>query len=328
MTIGLRIDVDTFRGTRDGVPALRRILAAHRIMRIMGTFYFTVGPDNMGRHMWRMLRPAFAWKMLRTGAASTYGWDMVLRGTLWPGPNIGRKLRDVIRAAADDGHEIGLHAWDHHAWQMHIDDWPVDTIRTAIRQGFDALSDIVGRPVETSAAPGWRCNDRVLIEKAAFPFRYNSDCRGASIFRPVVDGRELDQPQVPVTLPTWDEAVGRDAIDDTNYNEHILSSLRPDRLNVLTIHAEVEGCSRAGLFERFIEMAHARGHAFVPLVRLLDQAATTERGCIVADSVPGRDGVVACQEVVPPLGSHTDRRPHRPAPSKGGMAWQKNTQTR
>ncbi len=262
---------------------------------IRGTFFFTVGPDNMGRHLWRMARPAFAWKMLRTRAASTYGWDIILRGTLWPGPLIGAGLRDVIRAAADAGHEVGIHAWDHHAWQKHVDDWSAEEVRGAIVRGLDALREIVGREVTCSAVPGWRCNDRVLLEKERLGFVYNSDCRGAGVFRPVVGGRELSQPQVPVTLPTWDEAVGRDGIDDSNYNEHILSLVRPAGLNVLTIHAEVEGCSRAGMFEDFVSRAKARGCSFCTLGEIVGASREIPLGRVEQRELDGREGLVACE---------------------------------
>lgn len=290
--VGLRIDVDTYRGTKLGVPGLCRVLAAHALR---GTFFFSVGPDNMGRHLWRLLRPAFLWKMLRTRAGSLYGWDILLKGTLWPGPVIGDTLANVIRATADAGHEIGLHAWDHHQWQAHIDTMSAEAIRDQLSRGVESLTRILGRPPECSAAPGWRCNDAVLLAKAGLPFKYNSDCRGESIFRPVVQGRELDQPQIPTTLPTYDEVVGRNGISDENYNDYLLSLVKPDQLNVLTVHAEVEGAARAALFEAFVERAKAKGVEFVRLRDVLDRTPPINRGAIMVGSVVGREGAVACQ---------------------------------
>ena len=147
MIAGLRVDVDTFRGTKLGVPNLCRILEKHSVK---ATFFFSVGPDNMGRHLWRLLRPAFLIKMLRTKAASLYGWDILLRGTFFPGPVIGKKLSEIIHAAADAGHEIGLHAWDHHAWQAHIDKMDSRTIYESINKGVALLTNILGKPPECS----------------------------------------------------------------------------------------------------------------------------------------------------------------------------------
>ena len=196
--IGLRIDVDTFRGTRYGVPNLCRIMAARRIK---GTFYFSVGPDNMGRHLWRLLKPAFLWKMLRTKAASLYGPEIILRGTMWPGPGIGKHLGSVIREAKTAGHEIGLHTWDHHQWQSKIDTMTAETMFKTLKKGVDLLGEITGAAPTTSAVPGWKCTNQVLLEKQKFPFRYNSDCRGANMFMPAVPGAQLQQPQLPVTMP-------------------------------------------------------------------------------------------------------------------------------
>ena len=48
--IGIKIDVDTLRGTREGVPRLAALLRKHRVG---ATFYFSVGPDHTGRALRR-----------------------------------------------------------------------------------------------------------------------------------------------------------------------------------------------------------------------------------------------------------------------------------
>jgi undecaprenyl phosphate-alpha-L-ara4FN deformylase len=288
--LGLRIDVDTFRGTRDGVPRLLDVLARHAVT---ATFFFTVGPDNMGRHVWRLLKPRFAAKMLRSRAASLYGWDILLAGTCWPGRRIGARLGPVLRAAADAGHEVGLHAYDHHRWQARAAHMRSDAVSREIALGVAAFSDALGRPPDCSAAAGWICNERVLEAKERFGFEYNSDCRGRSLFRPTVAGRRLAL-QVPTTLPTYDEIIGRDGVTHDNYNERLLALVRPGELNVLTIHAEVEGGAYAGLFERFLAACKERGVRPVPL-RALADAACARDDTVVQGEIAGREGEVCWQ---------------------------------
>jgi len=290
--LGLRIDVDTFRGTRLGVPNLCRLFAEYHIA---ATFFFSVGPDNMGRHLWRLLRPSFLKKMLRSKASKLYGWDILFKGTFRQGPVIGEKLGGIIRAAADAGHEIGFHAWDHHAWQSRIDAMTSDEIFRWIQSGVEMLTRTSGYAPTCSASPAWKCTDSVLIEKSRFPFVYNSDCRGKSIFYPVVNGQPLSQPQIPVTLPTYDEVIGENGISDENYNEHILSLIKPDKLNVLTVHAEVEGIACFGIFEKFISMAQSRGISIVPLKAFLSDSLQSDQSVMIKKEMPGREGWMALQ---------------------------------
>ena len=289
--VGLRIDVDTYRGTRDGVPRLLELLARNNIR---ASFFFSVGPDNMGRHLWRLLKPAFLTKMIRSRAGQLYGWDILLRGTLWRGPLIGKRWKSIIRETASAGHEIGLHAWDHHRWQARVERMTREQIRSELHKGLRTLSRIIGRPVQCSAAAGWKCTEQVLVEKQALGFVYNSDCRGENIFCPVVNGAHLT-PQVPVTLPTYDEIIGRHDISDTNYNRYLLSLIRPNRLNVLAVHAEVEGIARAALFTELLESSASSRLRFVPLGSLL-QDSRTPSGAIAMAPINGREGTV-CRQV-------------------------------
>ena len=292
MEIGLRVDVDTLRGTRVGVPALVALLAKYDIR---ASFFFSVGPDNMGRHLWRLLHPRFFWKMMRTRAASLYGWDILLKGTAWPGPVIGRKLPHRIAETANAGHEVGLHAWDHHAWQAKIDVMTVEDISHALNRGVDALTRILGKTPTCSAVPGWKCRDQALLEKENLPFAYNSDCRGRDIFYPVAAGKTLSQPQIPVTLPTYDEAVGHDGINEHNFNDYMLSLIRRTELNVLTIHAEVEGIVCLDMFDRFLKSVRSMGAKPVPLGQLLNGVSEIKTAVIEPREIPGREGWVACQ---------------------------------
>ena len=289
--VGLRIDVDTFRGTRDGVPRLLALLGAHGIT---ATFFFTVGPDNMGRHLWRMLHPVFLGKMLRSRAASLYGWDILLAGTCWPGRHIARALGHVMRDADAAGHEIGFHAWDHHRWQRTVERMASDRIRREIERGVRTLADVLGRQPTCSAVAGWRVTERVLQVKEEFGFRYNSDCRGEAMFRPLVDGRELTS-QIPTTLPTYDELVGCDGVTRENYNSRMLERIRPGHLNVLTVHAEVEGIACAGMFGEFLRMARDRGVRFAPLGDLLRTDVALPTDTLVQGPVAGRAGSVGWQ---------------------------------
>ena len=156
------------------------------------------------------------------------------------------------------------------------------------------LADLLGRKPDCSAAAGWICNERALEAKDALGFAYNSDCRGRSVFRPAVGNRRF-APQVPTTMPTYDELIGRDGTDNANYNERLLAHVRADALNVLAIHAEVEGIACAELFDAFLATCTSRGTELVPLRALPELAATLADDGIAQAPVAGREGDVCWQ---------------------------------
>jgi len=291
--VGLRVDVDTLQGTREGIPFL---LDQFCQRGILSSVFFSVGPDNMGRHIWRLLKPAFLLKMLRSNAPGLYGWSILLQGTFWPGRKIARHAAKEMIDTQRAGHEVGLHAWDHHFWQLRADRLSPERIAVDLERGLQELNRILPVSVECSATAGWKCTGNVLQQKQTRNFRYNSDCRGNTLFIPVVDGEALSSPQIPVTLPTYDEIIGSHGITDDNYNQHLLSLIKPDRLNVLTIHAEVEGISRRHLFVEFLNLAADHKINFVPLGNLLpDDPFDLPRHTIESKRLPGREGVVCTQ---------------------------------
>jgi peptidoglycan/xylan/chitin deacetylase (PgdA/CDA1 family) len=113
MRIGLKVDVATLRGTREGVPALVELFRRHGVG---ATFLFTLGPDRTGRAIGRAFQPGFAGKVRRTGAIEHYGVKTLMYGTLLPAPDIARRAGDVMRMTRDAGFETGVHGYDRVRW--------------------------------------------------------------------------------------------------------------------------------------------------------------------------------------------------------------------
>jgi undecaprenyl phosphate-alpha-L-ara4FN deformylase len=290
--VALKIDVDTFRGTRDGVPALLADLAA---AGVRASFFFTLGPDNSGRAVLRVFRKrGFLAKMLRTNAARMYGWRTALYGTLLPAPEIGRRCRATLAAVAAAGHEVGLHAWDHVTWQDRLDRLSRAAIDAQLDRGVAAFESIFGAQPRGFAAPAWFCTDEGFAALDARCFDYLSVSRGAAPpFYPRVAGRVLATLEVPTTLPTLDEELGRDGVTPENYVRRLVARYRPGHDEVLTVHAETEGLAYRGLFQDLLRRHRELGVTTRTVGELA--AAARDRapaGDVAYGEVAGRAGRV------------------------------------
>jgi undecaprenyl phosphate-alpha-L-ara4FN deformylase len=294
-TVALKVDVDTFVGTRDGVPRLMEILDS---FDIKATFYFSMGPDNSGKAIRRIFtRKGFLSKMLRTRAPAMYGFKTLLYGTLLPPPQIASSLPDVLRMTAAHGHEVGIHCWDHVRWHDYLPKMSRDAVRAELEKAGSLYREIMGRRAETTAAPGWTVSSFSLEMQDDMNLRYCSDSRGYSPYYPVVGGRKFSTLQIPTTLPTMDELLGSDGISANTINDYYLSQVKPG-LNVHTIHAELEGMSQSGVFIDLLQILRRKGARFITLSQASDESVSLDppqcKLCI--GDLPGRAGLVAIQQ--------------------------------
>src|SRR5438552_11962442 len=181
--IGLKVDVDTLRGTREGVPRLAALFKKHALS---ATFYFSVGPDNTGRALRRVFRKGFAKKVARTSVVKHYGIKTLMYGVLLPGPHIGREAGDHMRRVADSGFEVGLHTFDHVRWQDQVAAASAAWTRTEFERGMHAFKNVFGFFPSSHAAAGWQVNRHALELEREFSLSYASDCRGRTPFWPAL----------------------------------------------------------------------------------------------------------------------------------------------
>ena len=330
--IGLKVDVDTLRGTREGVP---RLMALFKNLKLDATFYFSVGPDHTGRAMRRVFRKGFAQKVARTSVLKHYGLKTLLYGVLLPGPDIGRSAGSVMRQVRDNGFEVGLHTYDHVRWQDGVAHATAAWTRTEFERGLAAFEGVFGCLPESHAAAGWQMNAHGLELEREYGLRYASDTRGGPPFLPLLAQGASTCPQLPTTLPTFDEVLGTDGIDETSIAEAIfrLSAadaakgqgalvqpapaqpvpaqpmpVRPDAapsgaiqpgagLQVFTLHAELEGMRLLGAFESLLLKWREAGASITRMaqVHALAMQRPLPTRAVVMGEVAGRSGRLAVQ---------------------------------
>lgn len=291
--LALKVDVDTLKGYLEGVPRLLDIFG-RRDLRV--SFFFSFGPDNSGRAIRRVFRKGFIGKMLRTNAPGTYGLATLLYGTLLPAPLIVPRDPEIFRRTLSEGHEGGIHAWDHVTWQDRLDRMPGPRMREHFARAFEMFLGLSGREPRCCAAPAWKATASSLAMQDEYGFDYCSDTRGSFPFIPRVGERVFETPQVPTTLPTMDELLGTGGISEGNMNSHLLGLMGP-RLNVHTIHAEMEGGSKSALLEELLDRCLEQGMEVTPVGEALKRLEKCTLPVMdVADkSIPGRAGKVAVQ---------------------------------
>lgn len=310
-SITLKIDVDTYRGTREGVPNLVRLLKKHQAN---ATFLFSLGPDHTGWALRRAFRPGFFKKVSRTSVVEHYGLKTLMYGVLLPAPDIGQDCAAEMRAAQDAGFECGIHTWDHVVWQDNVRAADAAWTQRQMQQSFDRFSAVFGHAPRTHGAAGWQMNESAFTQLDKFGITYASDGRAmltesgtlldpsAGPYRLSLNGKPLSCIQLPTTLPTLDELLGR-TIDDavittSNIAATLLKLTMTPRDHVYTLHAELEGQKLAPIFDQLLTGWRKQGYDCISMAqqhqRVKDMALPVHP--VNWAELPGRSGQLIVQD--------------------------------
>lgn len=291
--LAIKVDIDTLRGYREGMPRMLDLFKKHGLC---ASIFFSFGPDNSGKAIRRIFRKGFISKMLRTKAPSTYGLKTLMYGTILPAPLIVPAAPEVFVRAVREGHDCGVHAWDHVLVQDELNKLTKDEFKGLYLKAAEMFEKLSGTKPSAYAAPGWQLSATSLEVQQELGLEYCSDVRGYSPFIPVFEGREFSTIQIPTTLPTMDEIYGLPGIDDNTIPTCWLDGMDKD-WNVLTVHAEMEGMSKLAVFDKFLTMAKERGTEFFTL-RQYARTSQPQTCVIKMGTLTGRAGTLAVQETI------------------------------
>lgn len=308
-TLALKIDVDTLKGTKIGVPNLINTLKKHQAG---ATFLFSLGPDHTGRAIKRVFRKGFLGKVKRTSVVQHYGFPTLLYGTMLPGPDIGKRCADIMLRTRDEGFECGIHTWDHVKWQDGVANASEEWTRREMMAAQNRFCDIFKTSAKTHGAAGWQMSKHALRLTAEMGFDYCSDGRAdpslAEPHFPVVNGEMMNCPQLPSTLPTLDELIGVGDITEANVAERLLAltetcpSYGNYHAHVFTLHAELEGMRLQHTFEKLLIGWKAQGYELTPTQHIYARLARDQKNQLtlpyfVAEQseIAGRSGTLLLQ---------------------------------
>ncbi len=294
--LALKVDVDTFRGTREGIPNLISLLKRHKAN---ATFLFSLGPDHTGRAIKRVFRRGFVGKVRRTSVLKHYGLKTLLYGTLLPGPDIGKECADILRTVRDSGFEVGIHTYDHVKWQDNVSEQEAPWTQLEMERACERFREIFKTDPKIHGAAGWQMNRHAFRLTQRLGFDYCSDTRGTRPFVPVQNAEVIACPQLPTTLPTLDELLGLDGLDESTVVNHILDKTKasPTNGHVYTLHAELEGMRLAPVLERLLEGWQDQGYAMSSLSEYFEwlPEKNLPRHDVTSGEMPGRAGPLMLQ---------------------------------
>lgn len=290
--LALKVDVNTYAGTRDGVP---RLLEELRRYGIKATFYFSMGPDNTGKALRRIFtRKGFLRRLLDRNLPREHDLTTMLYGTLLPAPMIAESFPEVLCETERQGHEIGIHCWDHVKWHDYLPWLPKHLTTLEMGRALGLFEETVGHWATTCAAPGWMVSPDSLEIQDALGLSYCSDGRGTHPFYPVMGRRRFRTLQIPTTLPTADELISAKGISVNSLNDYYLAHLQ-EGINVMTVQAELEGGALRPFFAQLLERITGDGIRCITLGKVAEDTTCAPTCELYLGEFPGRVGKVAIQ---------------------------------
>ncbi|MBU2576878.1 MAG: polysaccharide deacetylase family protein [Nanoarchaeota archaeon] len=240
MVFSLRIDLESDKGIREGVP---KILALLKKYNIKASFYVAMGGES---NILELLR--YQKKLPGKRKISVFSRGEMLRMVFFPRDFVlGNKK--IFQKILDEGHELGIHGWKHREWTRGLE--KID-VRKVIRKAVEKYTKLFGKKPQSFCAPAFRTNNEVVRILSSQGIKVISDFEGDSTKK--VDGLI----NVPITLrgegntPIIEYLVGEGYLDKEILDK-VTSAIKRKKFSSLYIHGLFECRKKIGLLENLFK---------------------------------------------------------------------------
>ncbi len=183
-TFTLRVDLESDKGIREGLPKLLDLLKKHGVK---ASFYVCMGGES---GLFELLK--YSGKMESSGERKIklFSLKEKIRIAFFPRDFVKRNKK-ILRRIIDDGHELGIHGWKHREWTRGLE--KID-VRKKINDAKIKYAKIFWREAKSFAAPGFNTNEKIVKILKESGIKYISDFDGEKISN--FDGIK----NVPITI--------------------------------------------------------------------------------------------------------------------------------
>lgn len=256
MVFSLRIDLESDKGIREGVPKILRVLKKYNVK---ASFYVTMGGES---NIFELLR--YRKKLPGVRKVSVFSKKEILRMALLPRDFV-LKNRAFLQRILADGHELGIHGWKHREWTRGLEKI---NVRKAVRKAVRKYAKLFGMKPRSFCAPAFRTNKKVVEVLSSKGIRVVSDFSGSA---PKKMGGVVN---VPITLrgkgntPIIEYYVGEGYSDEEIFRK-IAFAVKKNDYSSMYIHGLFECREKIELLDRLFGWLKKNGVE----VKRLDEVA-------------------------------------------------------
>ena len=167
-TFTLRVDLESFKGIKEGVPKLLDLLKKYNLK---ASFYLTIGGES---NIFEILK--YRNKLKSSGERKIRIWSLKekLRMVLFPRDFV-KENKKILKRILEEGHELGLHGWKHREWTRGLEKINVEkTVNKSIKKYIKIFEK---NPI-SFLSPGYNVNKKVLEILEKNKIKFTSDFPG------------------------------------------------------------------------------------------------------------------------------------------------------